>query len=185
MITATRSLLVFLLSTFAFEARANCARGSGYDVHVDANTVRICPWEPSVCGTRGGMLRQNTVTGEVVKVADACLSSSDGDCYQDECVAPGSYRYGFATPYDCSQRGCGGSVPSWEPASVSSQLGACTRTVDGGAPTAYPAGAPWPNEHYRACVGCGCSGMGTTVVLFQVVLAAGALAWMARRRKRA
>lgn len=180
--TWVRGLLVIFVSIFACEARANCARGPGYDVQIEANTVRICPWYPGDCGTRG-MLRQNTATGEVVRLTDACLANND--CYFDECVAPGSYRYGPATPYECSSRGCGAAVPNWEPVTVSNELGTCAPTVDGGAATTFAGPAPWPNEQYRQCVGCGCSGTGTTVLVLQVALGAGALVWMLWRRKNA
>lgn len=180
MVTALRYLLIFLISSFALEARANCARGAGYDVDVEGNSVRICPWVRE-CSRPGGMLRQNSVTGEVVRLADGC--NGESECYLDECVPPGSYRYGFAEPYDCSLHGCGHSVAYWQPAVVSSELNTCVRSPDNAEPTAYPAGAPWPNEQNRECFGCGCSETGTSVVVIQIVFGLGALAWMVRRKR--
>src|SRR5262245_15608151 len=91
-------------------ADANCARPVTYEVHVEGNAVRIeaLSFDRRGCPDPGGMLRQDTTTGEVVRLADFCASdpSGRGAAYLDECVAPGTFRYGFATPYECIPSAC-------------------------------------------------------------------------------
>lgn len=173
--------------SFASQARANCARGDGYDVLVESNTVRICPWNQSPCGTYGAMLRQNVETGEIVQLVDSCVTKSsfpnEGSCFVDECVPAGNYRYGFENPYECNPRACGTTVPYWEPAVVSEQLGTCSRTSTT-TPIAFSAKAPWPDEQLRLCRGCGCTGVDGSVFALQALLGVGAFAFMLRKRRK-
>jgi hypothetical protein len=133
------------LSALAQTARADCARGAYYEVTVTDSTVQICPGATKrTCGESTKMLRQNVDTGEVVELADFCVTSGfDASCYQDECVPAGTYRYGFATVFSCDEAGCG-AVEYWGEAIVDvGATGACTWSSGNTAPTAYSAETPW------------------------------------------
>src|SRR5580704_6136972 len=80
-------------------ARADCAAPRSYTTHVDGDSVTICPTNPDSknaagCPVAGGMLRRDTATGAVVKLADQCTGADPG-CYVDECVPTGIYQYGY------------------------------------------------------------------------------------------
>jgi hypothetical protein len=55
------------------------------------------------CPNQTTLLRQNVKTGEVVQFLNpVCAKSGNGrDCFLDDCVASGQYRYGLATPQEC------------------------------------------------------------------------------------
>jgi len=88
-----------LLMAHASPARA-CGAPGTYQTSVDGNTVRIFAMSP--CALGDVLLRQDAVSGAAVRVTATC---ADG-WYVDSCVAPGTYRYGFETPYattsDCA-----------------------------------------------------------------------------------
>src|SRR5262245_20247546 len=109
-----RGSLALLLLFAPNLALANAARPVTYDVTVEGDTVRVCPvnFADRKCPDPGGMLRQNVDTGEVVRLVDDC----DAGCYVDRCVVPGSYRYGFATPYECKKTAA--STDYFTPAAV-------------------------------------------------------------------
>lgn len=137
-------------------ARADCALGAYYQVAVDANTVTVCPEATKrKCGDAIGLLRQNTADGTVVIVNDVCSNN----CYVDSCVPPGTYRYGFATPYDCSEAGCG-DLALFEEATVESALPeGCTPA---GSTTPATTELPWDPgasaTKFKKCDnGCGCA----------------------------
>jgi hypothetical protein len=94
----------------AHVARANCARPVGYVARPleDAGVVI----EPENFDGRGcpdtELLRQNLATGEVVRI-DTCEAADAGHesrGFVDQCVGPGTYRYGFAKPYECVASAC-------------------------------------------------------------------------------
>lgn len=145
---------ISLLGSFSAlpQASANCAMPVSYRARVDANTVTI---EPLNFGERGcpdssGMLRENVRTGELVKLADYCSGvtkpgtaseSASSAAYVDECVPAGTYRYGFAKPYECHPSSC--STNYFTEAEVESSLaGSCTRSSENRAPTAATS-KPW------------------------------------------
>ena len=161
-------------------ARANCARPLGYDVRVTDNTVEIdaINFGERRCPDASGMLRQNAETGAIVRIADFC---HDGR-YVDECVPPGRYRYGFATPYACHPTSC--STDYYTEVAVTAALAACTRSA--GDPGPGPAThTPWGDS----AVICG-SGAGKAL-LSMFVLGAAAITFvvgvgiMLLRRRRA
>ena len=86
---------------FAKPARA-CGAPGQYVTAVDGNTVRVLAMRPCSANVGDVLLREDAVSGAVVRVDAACV---DG-WYVDACVAPGTYRYGFETPYattaDCA-----------------------------------------------------------------------------------
>jgi hypothetical protein len=173
-----------LLST---SAHADCALGAGYYQTVTGNSAEVCLYGTSrTCGFTGGMLRQNTDTGELVLLADYCepATASQGSCYLDECVAKGNYKYGFATPYDCTEEGCGG-VQWWATASVTADPPAsCARTSGNGAPTAYGKAAPWPANDttgFRRCSGSGCSATGAAAMGLDGAVLLLSLLWVRRK----
>jgi hypothetical protein len=147
----------------------------------------------------GGMVRQNESTNEVDKLANYCPPLADdagvgspGDtCYVDECVPPGTYLYGLATPYDCSQAGCG-SVGLFAEAIVSTPLPPdCQRSSGNAAPTETSMPAPWGSGEdpspWRSCPGgCECRSSTDFRILGGDVATAvvGAGVWLAMRRRR-
>ncbi len=97
-----------VLATASAGARANCAIPTTYAVTVAGSTVTICPrsYQDRGCPDPDGMLRASAT--ETVRIADHCSSvGSREGCYVDECVPQGTYRYGFARPYDCCAYCCG------------------------------------------------------------------------------
>src|SRR5580658_929304 len=85
-------------------ARADPA-AQQYIVTVTGNSVQIC-LSYGACGS--SMLRQDTDGGAVVRLAGSS-NGDDSTCYVDECVPPGTYRYGCETPLGCA---CS-SPPYW------------------------------------------------------------------------
>ena len=132
--------LIGVLVGWASSARANCAAPTTYSLAVKGNTVTVSLWNfrGRTCPDPGGMLREDVSTGEVLKLADFC--AADAGRYVDECVPPGTYRYGLATPYVCEPASCGTSY--YETATVSSTLGGCVRSDGNLGPTAA-SGVPW------------------------------------------
>ena len=112
-------VFAFALSTATLGAstvaRADCAEPRGYQPQVTGNQVTICPTNPDShampgCPAAGGMLRVDTATGTTVQIPDICTDGggpSSGSCYVDECAPPGSYQYGYGTPYQCCMDCCG------------------------------------------------------------------------------
>jgi MYXO-CTERM domain-containing protein len=137
-------------------ARADCNTPASYQVTVDASTVTVCPRSTSRnCGSSIDLLRQNTADGTVVIVGATCSQN----CYVDTCVPPGTYRYGWATAYDCSEAGCGD--PSlFEEATVTADLSSsCSPAANTTPTTTEP---PWgagasPAQFIMCDNGCGCA----------------------------
>jgi hypothetical protein len=106
-------VLPVVLRVLTVESPANCARPVTYQSKVADAKVWILPvnWANLTCPVVGGMLRQEEKTGKVVKLADYCEPVDwdfdlKGNAYTDECVAPGTYRYGFSIPYPCHKMSC-------------------------------------------------------------------------------
>ena len=140
-------------------ARADCAIPRGYQPIVDGNTVTICATNPDSQGTcprPGGMLRVDTATGAAVQLADTCADGGvQGGCYVDECVPPGTYAYGYSTPFACCTFCCG--TEQYSTATVAATPGAA---CDAGAVDVADAAAPgWDAS---ALPGCTYSGGGSS-----------------------
>jgi hypothetical protein len=180
---------VIALASHAATARADCAASADYFTTTSGSTVDITVSEGPECGSTAIMLRQNIDTGELVQLSGFC----DGTDFVDECVAPGNYRYGLATPLTCG--GCGGT-PYFAVVDVDATDGACTRTTGDAAPTAYDGAVPWASSiganaepdtiAYVCDNGGGCNIAGGASSVF--VLHSGALlislGWFRRRRAR-
>ena len=171
-------------------ARADCALGADYTVTVDANTVTVCPTSTlRKCGASSiDLLRQRVADGTVAVIAGSCSSN----CYVDTCVPAGTYLYGYGTPYDCSESGCG-DVAYFREATVTSVLPA-TCSPTGGTPTstAPPWGTGASPDQFKTCDhGCGCATESSdrrTVRLldgFAVVVGLSLVVWRGRRHRRA
>lgn len=140
------ALIPSALVLAASPARANCARPVGYEASVTANSVQVEPinFDSRVCPDPGGMLRQTVGTGDIVKLADFCMSGLEVSAYVDECVPPGTYRYGFATPYDCEQSACDTSY--FVEAVVTDALpGGCAPSAGNPGPTSATS-VPWQDN---------------------------------------
>jgi hypothetical protein len=165
-----------------------------YSATVNGNSVQICFFE---CGPT--LLRQDVSTGAVVSLASACFSelndgglafSATGDCYLDECVPPGTYRYGLETPLSCHDTGCGGGAPFWGSATVTASVAAdCSWSSGNSPPTPVASTAvPWPasGEQFQECpVGFGgCASAGSVFSFDGCMLAFSiVLLWRYRRRR--
>lgn len=141
--------LLSLASVFeAAGARADCAAPRDYVAKVNGNQVTVCPTYlggDGTCPQAGGMLRVglSDAGSTVAKLADSCQAPATGlgtnatSCYVDDCVPPGTYQYGYATPLDCAQS-CGGQYAI--EVSVTTALSGCAS--DAGA-TATTSSVPW------------------------------------------
>lgn len=112
-------------------ASANAAAPHTYIVHEEERPIRICPWNfaDSGCHTDETLLRENVETGRTVVIpSDECRKGDrcgeihtwtsqkeygvpdnprERCCYVDRCVPPGTYRYGYADPYQCHSASAG------------------------------------------------------------------------------
>lgn len=185
---------------FAQTARADCAIGQSYEALEVESSVLVCLSLVSSFP----LLRQDADAGTVVRLSATCAASSDllGDagiastalnglledggeagacCFEDDCVEPGSYRYGLSTPTTCPN-GCNGEAAYWVEATV-------TAPLDGGCMSASPVvftnGAPWPGNGQQE-VQCSCGGCSTagSVLGVDALLGGLALALLYRRRTR-
>jgi hypothetical protein len=145
---AFAALLSFASFFDATGAHADCAAPRDYVAKVNGNQVTVCPTYAAgdgTCPQAGGMLRVglSDAGSTVEKLADSCQAPAPGlgtdatSCYVDDCVPPGTYQYGYATPLDCAQA-CGGQYAV--EVSVTTALSGCTS--DAGAPT-IAGSAPW------------------------------------------
>jgi hypothetical protein len=175
------------LALVPMSARADCALGAGYGVDASSSTVQVCLLTAlRSCPDPSGLLRQNVATGEVVRLADYCTTTSGNvGCYVDECVPKGTYRYGLSVPYDCRERGCGG-VEYFGVATVEADPPAgCARGAGNGPPTAWSSGVPWPaqSDGWRSCPSFGCSTVGSEIAALDGLLIVLSAAWLWRRRR--
>ncbi len=176
-------------------ASANCAALASYFVKVTPDRVVICPhnFDGRDCSASDVLLRQDVETGTVVALPSMCCvaDGSEGDatggevsakawCYSDTCVAPGRYRYGFQTPYECHPHSC--STDFYEEVDVTTELTACTP-----APSVVSS-APWKDSPsicpstYRGASGCMAGGADVVLSLNALALLAGCVVVLRRRR---
>lgn len=137
-------------------ARANCAAPTGYAAAVTGNTVTVelKNFTGRACPDPGGLLRQDADGGQVVTLAQYC---SDAGAYLDECVPPGTYRYGLASPYACQPSSC--STSYYQAVTVTAPLGSCSRGAGDPGPTAGGT-APWGVSDV-VCISGGDAGPGS------------------------
>jgi hypothetical protein len=151
-----------------------------YVMTVDGSSVEVCiaPIDYGTCGSP--MLREDA-DGAVVSVTGTVNLGNSGTCYIDECVPPGTYRYGCQVPIQC------GSPPFWTSATVTEPLdGGCTWPDGSAPPTPVTGGPPWPGNAFPCASsgGCGCSAAGSVFGFDGSVLAL-SLAFLWRRRRNA
>jgi len=129
-------------------ARADSCAETEYNATVRRSTVTVSLG--GGCGDGTVLLRQDEATGAVVEV-QAC----SGADYVDECVPPGTYRYGPATELACS---CVAAVPIFAEARVTAPADpACTPSGKASRPTS--AAPPWGNGSGGSTKSCprGCA----------------------------
>jgi len=173
-------------------ARANCALANVYFVEAVGTTVELQAYSERGCGAGEVLLRQAVPGGETVKVADFCGPASGegwvGLPYLDECVPPGTYRYGFERPFECSQGACGNE--RWAEVVVTADAAGCARSLGNPGPTpAEPVGwGRWgvgEQVCWREDEGFGCTTAGASGAVLVLDAAALALGWALLRRRRA
>ena len=130
-----------------------------------------------------GCGRQDVAKNAVVRLT-AC---DDVRCFIDECVAPGTYRYGFVTPYQCAPSSC--STDYFSEATVTAALeSTCQRSADHAAPQAFSGTVPWKDSGSKVCGyghgGCGCSSLAVAVWPVNAFALIGGLALLRRERRR-
>ena len=119
-------------------ARADCSAGPFYTLEVAGNTVTVVFGGNCGSDTNDALLRENEADGTVVDVTSSCEADTSGN-FVDQCVAPGTYRYGFAEAF-CGT--CGGTA-LFQEATVTSPLPSdCTPTYGSG-PTPTTTVPPW------------------------------------------
>jgi len=174
-LTRLASVMVLLAALSPSSLRADCAAPLTYVVNVNGATVHVCPTYSSC--SPDGLLRVDSA-GNVV-----LITTCDGQCYVDECVAPGQYEYGGKTPFSCSRENCGALY--YVTADLSATTEGCQRTHP--APTVYKGALPWGASPFISCSsgGCGSSGSGPVLGLNAFVLSVGLFLWRARSRRAA
>jgi hypothetical protein len=168
-------------------ARADCAEGADYDLTVTGNTVAVCEGA-APCTPSTPFLRQDEASGDVVSFAATCDMNG---CFNDECVPPGTYRYGLATAFPCSDSGCGNEVPYFEEVTVTAALSNCTRDASSPVPAPTTVAPPWGSGSdvtaTLSCPGCACGTVGgdrgKALAVQALAAAAGLCAMIARRRR--
>jgi hypothetical protein len=171
-------------------ARADAPAPDTYFMHVTSNTVRVCVNSGSNrhCPGAGDLVRENAATGAVVKLPEFCMEG----CYLDECVPPGSYRYGYVVPLACDSPS---GTDYFGDAEVTSPLGTCERSIGNSEPTAYSGALPWRDDPIECegtyGKGCGCSASGTgssaqlgVFVIQGIALLVGMFLWKRRTASR-
>jgi hypothetical protein len=155
-------------------ADANCARPVGYDATVEGSTVTVTPvsFGSRKCPDPDGMLRQNVNTGEVVRLADTCKD----DAYVDECVPAGTFRYGFAKPYECFPSAC--STDYFVEVQLVHKPGCASKAVAAST-------VPWGRSQKICSYGSRLVGCAAGVLLTLVVIAAVTITMIVRSRKKA
>ncbi len=172
--------LALVLAPASARADSASCNTPKYDVTPSGNTVSVCP-----CGDpTNPILRQDEATGEVVEIEGTC---GDDVCFADECVPPGTYRYGYATPLSCDMT-CDGkaAVPAFGEATVTKALAGCTRKGSTATPSSLV--PPWGSGKDGApvsadvpCVAAGCSMVGRArgdVLALDLLVAGAGLAVM-------
>ena len=132
----------------------------GYKTEVKDNQITVCTTRAMTndCPKRKDLLRQNVQTGEVVLLPRFCIEPSDAangkQCYLDECVPKGTYRYGFAEPLACTSVGTNFFVV----VTVETELNNCKRQFGNSGPTTTSQKVPWKEDIVvcRGSSGCGC-----------------------------
>jgi hypothetical protein len=171
-------------------AHADCAAPPEYILTALGNTVTVCERGATTidrCTQSNLFLRQDEATGEVVSIVGSCPR-----CFNDECVPPGTYRYGHASPFSCSAAGCGGVIPYFGEVTVTAALASCTRDPTSPAPMATTRTPPWASGTNivasMTCPGCGCGTVGSDraeVLAVDFLVATVGLAAVSARRRRA
>ena len=124
-------------------------------------------------------------TGEVVTVGPNCQDS----CYHDPCVPAGTYRYGYALPYDCDTASASGAY-YYDVIEVEATGIGCVVPPDYAPATPYAEKPPWDGKDNRLCKGTyegpgACDiGRATATVFALQALALAAGLWLLRRRRR-
>jgi hypothetical protein len=137
-------------------AHADCAKRTYYTLTATGNTVSVCDGVTR-CTPSTLFLRQDEATGEVVSIAPTCDKMN---CFNDECVPPGKYRYGLASPFICSG-GCDSVVPYFEVVTVTAALSSCAREPSSPVPMATTMNPPWvTGTNIAASMTCPGGGVG-------------------------
>jgi hypothetical protein len=163
--------IAFLLVTTS--ADANCARPVGYEATVEGSTVTVTPvsFDTRKCPDPDGMLREDVHTGEVVRVADVCRDGA----YLDECVPVGTFRYGFAKPYECFPSAC--STDFFVEVMVSHKPSCGSKAV-------VASKVPWGRSQKICSYGSRLVGCAAGVLLTLVVIAGTTIVMIARSRRK-
>jgi hypothetical protein len=109
-----------------------------YVATVTDDSVKICL---SYSGCGSPMLREDS-NGGLVELTGS-LNGKNSNCYVDDCVPPGTYRYGCEAPLSCA---CSSPL-YFESATVTESVdAACTRRAGNGPPAPLSRAAPWPTD---------------------------------------
>jgi uncharacterized protein (TIGR03382 family) len=211
--TLLRGLLCLAtgLATWAIlapPARANCGVPVTYSTRFQQGSVFIYPtaWGSEGCSD-ASVLRENVATGEVVRLAGFCTecegnimyAPEGATCHLDECVPPGTYRYGYEHPFGCEPSACG--TYYYSEVIVDASAVGCSHREGNAPPQHYASGGRWTDDPLICSYGFGSpdagpgpaendkgSGCATapdvpaTVFAFQLLLLA--LGLLLRRRRR-
>ncbi len=181
--------IFMLVISWTAIASANSPAPQTYVVNAENNTVTICPmsFDTRYCPDGGVMLRLDVDTREAVELAGFCDS---GECFVDECVPAGTYRYGFAEPFECVEEA---NTDYFSEVTVEDDLGDCTLNPENSGVTPFSGEMAWSDWQTR-CWGHyesseeddGCRGVGmlsARVLGLNLLVASLALLILWRRRR--
>lgn len=133
---------LFFLLIKPEQVEANIGTSDSYFCEVFGNQARICfEYSERHCPEPAGVLRENVDTGEVLKLDQFCTEYKP-ECYLDECVPPGNYRYGLVVPFTCTQYG----TSYYCTVEVTEELDDCTPSADNEGPSWYGDDPPWAGD---------------------------------------
>lgn len=123
--------------TFVTGSAIACPAPATYLTSVEGNTVRVL--SQRACSADATLLREDIVTGAIVRVSATCASG----WFVDACVAPGQYRYGLESPSMPPDSSCTcGPYEYYGAATVSQALPNSCASQD----VADPDGVAWSDD---------------------------------------
>jgi hypothetical protein len=176
------AVLALALVALPRTVRADSCAEPTVNATANGSTVTICS---GGCDGKRVLLREDEALGAIVQLT-GCDSNA---CFLDECVPPGTYRYGLETPFPCNS--CAGAVILFVEQTVTGTADpSCMPT--GPAATPYSGKPPWGSgasiTQVQSCPGHGACAASSrergSVFAVQALAVAVGIAMRLRARRR-